>query len=131
MWCILCNRLYLWEICTFIRIHELPDFFLILLKYSTLKRVFSYFHEQKKSKIRVSVLCRVCTKLLITDKETDESWDIFMIWKINSWLVLAAVPVLWKIDYEQLLKPVFYVFMGKKRVNFFLKILYLPHWKVA
>ena len=25
-----------------------------------------------------------------TDKETDESWDIFMIWKINSGLVWAA-----------------------------------------
>ena len=39
----------------------------------------------------------LCTKTsfwgkmaLITDKETDESWDIFIIWKINSGLVWAA-----------------------------------------
>ena len=31
-----------------------------------------------------------------TDKETDESWDIFILWKINSGLVWAAGPVLWK-----------------------------------
>ena len=33
---------------------------------------------------------------LHTDKETNESWDIFIIWKINSGLVWAAGPVLWK-----------------------------------
>jgi hypothetical protein len=42
---------------------------------------------------------------LATDKETDESWNIFIIGKINSGFGA---------DYEQLLRPVFYVFMGKK-----------------
>ena len=28
----------------------------------------------------------------IIDKRTDTSWDIFMTWKINSWLVWAAGP---------------------------------------
>ena len=53
----------------------------------------------------------------VTDKETDESWDIFMIWKINSGLVWATGQYCEKkfgADYEQLLRPVFYVFMGKK-----------------
>ena len=33
-------------------------------------------------------------QLFYTDKETDESWDIFIVWKINSGLVWAAGPYL-------------------------------------
>ena len=43
-----------------------------------------------------------------TDKETDESWDIFVIWKINSGLVWAAGPVLWK----KSLRPIMSIFWG-------------------
>ena len=42
----------------------------------------------------------------ITDKETDESWDMFIIWKINSGLVRTAGQYCEKkfwADYEQLL----------------------------
>ena len=48
--------------------------------------------------------------LCSTDKETDESWDIFIIWKINSGLVWAAGQYCEKkfgADYEQLLRLVF------------------------
>ena len=59
------------------------------------------------------------SKLVITtDKETDDSWDIFIIWKINSGLVWAAKPVLWKkfgANYEQLLKPFFMFSWAKNR----------------
>ena len=45
-----------------------------------------------------------------TDKETDESWDIFIIWKINCGL--------WKKSLGPIMSnfwgPFFYVFMGKK-----------------
>ena len=61
--------------------------------------------------------------IVITDKETDESWDIFIIWKINSGLVWAAGPVLWKKNWSRLWATsearFFYVFMG----NFFSKKL--------
>ena len=56
-----------------------------------------------------------------TDKETDEFWDIFMIWKINSglvWFDLGSRAVLWKKSLGPIMSnfwgPVFYVFMGKK-----------------
>ena len=53
-----------------------------------------------------------------TDQETDESWDIFIIWKINSGLVWAAGLYLWKKKfgtvYEQLLSAVFSCFHGQK-----------------
>ena len=41
-----------------------------------------------------------------TDKETDEFWDIFIAGQDCEKQFGA--------DYEQLLRPVFYVFMGKK-----------------
>ena len=65
--------------------------------------------------------------IVITDKETDESWDIFIIWKINSGLVWAAGPVLWK----KSLGPIMINFWGlffkfswaKNKFKIFLKIL--------
>ena len=57
-----------------------------------------------------------------TDKETDESWEIFIIWKINFGLWAMGWAGLWKkkvwADYEQLLRP---VFMGK--------LLFILFWK--
>ena len=53
----------------------------------------------------------------ITDKETDESWNIFIIWKINSGLFWAAGPYLWKKSLGLIMSnfwgSFFYVFMGK------------------
>ena len=53
-----------------------------------------------------------------TDKETDESWDIFIIWKINSGLVWAAGQYCEKKSLGPIMSnfwgPFFYVFMGKK-----------------
>ena len=65
--------------------------------------------------------------LATTDKETDESKDIFIIWKINSGLVWAAGLVLWK----KSLGPIMSNFWGpflcfhRQKINlkFFLKIL--------
>jgi hypothetical protein len=55
-----------------------------------------------------------------TNKETDVSWDIFMIWKINSGMWVVGWAGLWKkkvwANYEQLLRPGFLVFMGKKLI---------------
>ena len=61
-----------------------------------------------------------------TDKETDESWDICIYnMKNQFWAGLGSrastVKKKFGADYEQLLRPVFYVFMGKKYI--FLKIL--------
>ena len=53
-----------------------------------------------------------------TDKETDGSWDIFIILKINSGMVLLAGQYCEKkfgAYYEHLLRPLFYVCMGKVR----------------
>ena len=46
-------------------------------------------------------LCYICNSLLYlsvctTDKETDESWDIFIIWQINSGLWAVGWAGLWK-----------------------------------
>ena len=61
-------------------------------------------------------------RLQNTDKGTDESWDMFITYKINSGLVWAAGPYLWKKKfraiYEQLLRPIFLYFHGQK-LNFF------------
>ena len=60
-----------------------------------------------------------------TDKETDESWDIFIIWKINSGLVWAARPVLWKKKFGPIMSkfwgPFLYVFIGKRYTYYFWK----------
>ena len=60
-----------------------------------------------------------------TDKETDESWDIFIIWKINSRLVWAPGPVLWKKVWGRLLatfEVCFFTFSwAKNKFNLFWK----------
>ena len=57
----------------------------------------------------------------ITDKETDESWGHIYDPKNQFWAGLDSRASKFGADYEQFLRPLFYVFMGKK--NFFLKIL--------
>ena len=56
--------------------------------------------------------------IIITDKDTDEFWDIFIIWKINSGLVWAARQYCEKKSLGPIMSnfwgPFFYVFMGKK-----------------
>ena len=56
--------------------------------------------------------------IVITDKETDESWDIFIIWKINSGPVLAVGPYLWKKSLWLIMSKFwglfFYAFICKK-----------------
>ena len=44
----------------------------------------------------------------------DDSWDIFIIWKINSGLVWAARPVLWQKSLGPIMSPFFNVFMAEK-----------------
>ena len=53
---------------------------------------------------------------MTTDKETDESWDIFIIRKINSRLGSRANTMKRKVeaDYEQLFRLVFSSFHGQK-----------------
>ena len=62
--------------------------------------------------------------LSITDKRTNVWSRDFMIWKINSGLWAVASARLWEkrvwAHYEQLLRPVFFTFLGSK---FFLKTL--------
>ena len=65
--------------------------------------------------------------ILTTDKETDVSWNIFMIWKINSGLWAVVWAGLWNkrvlADYEQLLRPFFSLFRGQKiKKKFFWKL---------
>ena len=59
-----------------------------------------------------------------TDKETDESWDIFIIWKINSGLVWAAGPVLWKKSLGPIMSnfwgPFFFMFSWAKNKSKFI-----------
>ena len=58
-----------------------------------------------------------------TDKETDESWDIFIIKKNQFWAGLGSRALLVKktfgADYEQLLRPVFFMLSWAKRYFFF------------
>ena len=65
----------------------------------------------------------ICT----IDKETDASWKIFVCnMKNQLWAVacgLGCEKNIWA-DYEQLLRPIFFrVFMGKKLIKKFLKVL--------
>ena len=53
-----------------------------------------------------------------TDKETDVSWDIFIIWKINSGLWTVGWAGLWKKGLGRLWATS-KVFMGKKLIQFF------------
>ena len=58
-----------------------------------------------------------------TDRETDASWDIFIIWKINSglwagldWTVEKNGPIM-----SQPLRPIFFTFSGENTTAFVLK----------
>ena len=64
------------------------------------------------------VITLFSTMASTTDKRTDACSRDFMIWKINSRLVWAAGPYLWKKSLCRLwatFEGVFYVFKGKKR----------------
>ena len=65
----------------------------------------------KVESLNLKFLLCMQSYVMNTDKETDVSWDIFIIWKINSglwavgWAGLDCEKV-WA-DYEQLLRPIF------------------------
>ena len=59
------------------------------------------------------------------NKETDESWDIFIIWNMNSRLVWAAGPYLWKKSLGPIMSnfrdPFFTFSLAKNKFKFFWK----------
>ena len=61
-------------------------------------------------------------KVPSTDKETDKSWEKFILWKVNSGLVWAAVQYCEKkfgAYYEELLRLGFLCFHGQKNENLY------------